>query len=115
MASKPKRTTKPGTGRCHHCGQPTKGGKFIPGHDAKLKAELQKDFAPESFVEARMRGWYHGAMPEGEATKLWEELKGDQDRSAAWLAERNRQRWVATGTQTPVGADAAEADEEAGQ
>lgn len=24
------------------CGKPTKGGKFLPGHDAKLRASIEK-------------------------------------------------------------------------
>lgn len=34
------RTRTARVGRCEHCGEPTGGGKFRPGHDAKLKSEL---------------------------------------------------------------------------
>lgn len=30
------------TGSCLHCGEPTKGGKFLPGHDAAWLANLVK-------------------------------------------------------------------------
>ncbi len=32
--------SKPKVGRCEHCGEPTGGGRFLPGHDAKLKGKL---------------------------------------------------------------------------
>lgn len=36
------RTPRVKEGTCGHCGAQTKGGKFVAGHDAKLKGELQK-------------------------------------------------------------------------
>lgn len=36
----PKAEKAPGSGRCAHCGEPTKGGIFVVGHDAKLKGVL---------------------------------------------------------------------------
>lgn len=33
-------TNEDGTAACWHCGLPTRGGDFLPGHDAKLVAVL---------------------------------------------------------------------------
>lgn len=63
---------RPTTGICHHCGGLTKGGKFIAGHDAKLKGELIREAdegAAEAVAEAMIRGWYKiGRFPDLEAT-----------------------------------------------
>jgi hypothetical protein len=45
---------------CAHCGEPTKGGTFVMGHDAKLKGILMRaggDGDVESIVELALRGW----------------------------------------------------------
>jgi hypothetical protein len=55
--SKPRAPRKAGSGFCEHCGEPTKGGRFIPGHDAKLKGELQREGTPEAIAEKVIRGW----------------------------------------------------------
>jgi hypothetical protein len=44
-------------GRCEHCGEPTKGGRFIPGHDAKLKGELVREGTIEAWAEQIIRNW----------------------------------------------------------
>lgn len=36
------RTPRPTSGQCECCGAPTKGGRFAPGHDARLKSRLRK-------------------------------------------------------------------------
>lgn len=46
--------------RCEHCGEPTKGGKFVAGHDAKLKGlllEAGKALDPDAVAEMLTRGW----------------------------------------------------------
>lgn len=50
-------------GRCEHCGEPT-GGRFAPGHDAKLKAGLTEQAmnaprakAAEAWAEMILRDW----------------------------------------------------------
>lgn len=52
------------SGNCECCGAPTKGGRFLPGHDAKLKSRLRRQRAygtPEQQESARTelasRGW----------------------------------------------------------
>jgi len=41
---------------CIHCGEPTKGGKFLPGHDARMVAELiRKAVDDKSLTQAQAR------------------------------------------------------------
>lgn len=51
---------KPTSGRCEHCGQPTKGGKFVAGHDAQLKGVLlraAREGDVEAYAEMVWRRW----------------------------------------------------------
>lgn len=57
-----------GGGHCHHCGEATKGGRFIPGHDAKLKGDLIREATTEAEAERIIRRWTH--EPEKMASKL---------------------------------------------
>lgn len=62
--------SRPAVGACEHCGEPTKGGRFVPGHDAKLKGDLGREAQSTdpairipALVEARLRSmdsskWY---------------------------------------------------------
>jgi hypothetical protein len=50
-------------GRCEHCGEPTRGGRFLPGHDAKLKGELIREATPEADAEREIRGWGPALLP----------------------------------------------------
>lgn len=55
--------------RCEHCGEPTKGGKFVAGHDAKLKGELltaAKELDAEALAEIITRSW----LKEGTKTTI---------------------------------------------
>lgn len=67
----PKKRTpsnRPTSGRCEHCGEPTKGGRFVAGHDAKLKGQLIREAGEGSVAavaEAMARNWYKpGRYPE---------------------------------------------------
>lgn len=54
------RTPRPATGNCECCGEPTRGGRFLPGHDARLKSRLRKASAEgdvEATSELELRGW----------------------------------------------------------
>lgn len=54
------RVQRPATGSCECCGEPTRGGRFIPGHDMKLKARLRKAAQSgdvEAATELEQRGW----------------------------------------------------------
>lgn len=51
---------KPTTGICECCGEATKGGRFLPGHDAKLVSVLRtkvKNGDVEAYEEMKRRGW----------------------------------------------------------
>ena len=45
-------------GTCEYSGEPTKGGRFRPGGDAKLKSYLLKEGNVESCAEMIARGWF---------------------------------------------------------
>lgn len=48
------------------CGGQTKGGKFIPGHDMKLKGTLKRAWAAgdqSAYEELSRRGWAPGQAP----------------------------------------------------
>jgi hypothetical protein len=74
-ASKPKRTQNPGpprpkSGKCECCGEATRGGRFLPGHDAKLASTLRERVVSgdkEAYAEMQRRGWL---------SKLPEKLRG---------------------------------------
>lgn len=59
-ASNRVREPKPKVGKCECCGEPTRGGKFLPGHDAKLASALRlrvKCGDQEAYKEMERRGW----------------------------------------------------------
>lgn len=54
------RVAKPTAGLCVCCSGPTKGGSFLPGHDAKYKSVLRKRAKTgdlEAQTELEQRGW----------------------------------------------------------
>jgi hypothetical protein len=81
--------TRPTSGRCEHCGEPTKGGRFVAGHDAKLKGDLIRAGGAgdvEAVVEAMFRSWYkQGRYPELEAEAFAIVQANNTDE---WLAQR---------------------------
>ena len=51
---------KPTTGKCECCGEPTKGGRFLPGHDARLASRLVQQALggdAAALEELRTRNW----------------------------------------------------------
>ena len=52
---------KPKVGACECCGEPTRGGRFLPGHDARLASALvtriRDNGDPEAYAEMERRGW----------------------------------------------------------
>lgn len=63
VAEKRARAKRPIEGRCQHCGEPTKGGLFAAGHDAKLKGELiraglEGDHEAVAEMMARGPAWF---------------------------------------------------------
>lgn len=54
------RTPRSTVGACECCGAATKGGKFLPGHDARLKSRLRsaaKSGDGDAKTELERRGW----------------------------------------------------------
>lgn len=54
------RVPRPAVGSCECCGEPTRGGRFLPGHDARLAARLVariKSGDPTAREEMVSRGW----------------------------------------------------------
>lgn len=94
------RVVRPKVGRCHHCGEETKGGLFVSGHDAKLKSELAKTVQGDgrkadrvaAAAELIARGWVKKALPEdllAEATVMVQKAKSPEE-FALRMAQR---RW----------------------
>jgi len=58
--TKPKKP-KPRAGKCECCGEPTRGGRFLPGHDARLAsalvARIRESGDLEAYAEMERRGW----------------------------------------------------------
>lgn len=86
-----KRVSRKRVSTCQHCGEPTRGGMFLPGHDAKLKSDLQAKVKDESkenqpgrlraVAELAMRGWPlpEGKVRESKAVDLGLKLAGRDD------------------------------------
>lgn len=54
------RQPRPTVGSCECCGEPTRGGRFLPGHDARLKSRLRKAAQGgdmDAATELEQRGW----------------------------------------------------------
>lgn len=93
-------------GRCNHCGLPTKGGRFVAGHDAKLKGELMRAATDESGLAGRAfaatleiiaRGWLkRPQLINSEVLKAAEDQyqEMNDEQVNLWLADRNRERWA---------------------
>lgn len=55
-----KKAAKPKIGKCECCGEPTRGGRFLPGHDAKLVSALMERIRSgdrEAYAEIQRRCW----------------------------------------------------------
>lgn len=86
MSTKPKPDCECG------CNEPTKGGKFLPGHDAKLKARLIREVIaggnPGAEQELASRGWIsHLERKLERMSKTPEQLEAER----AARAEQRRQ------------------------
>ena len=52
--------SRPTVGSCLCCGAPTRGGQFLPGHDAKLKSRLRGQMKRgdlDARIQLEQRGW----------------------------------------------------------
>lgn len=61
VKTKPIRKPKPKAGKCECCGEPTRGGRFLPGHDARLAsalvARVRTAGDEKAYAELVRRGW----------------------------------------------------------
>lgn len=84
------RVAKPKVGRCEHCGEPTKGGRFVAGHDAKLKGELKRAAEAgdvDALVELEVRNWPTHTAKVDDAFRAQAEQRLPQN-AKTWLAQR---------------------------
>lgn len=72
---------KSGSGHCEHCGLPTKGGRFVPGHDAKLKGDLQRE-AQSDDPKIRIPALVESAIRAADNTKWAIPPSNDEDANA---------------------------------
>lgn len=93
------RKVDPMGGRCNHCGEPTKGGRFVAGHDAKLKGDLKRAAIAgevDALVEILARGW----LPKGKSTSQYDAVMEqalvahEAEPSDATIARRTEARWA---------------------
>ncbi len=90
----PTRTTRPTTGRCEHCGAPTRGGRFVAGHDAKLKGELKRAAEAgdiDALLELHVRNWPTHTIKVDPAT-MTESLRILDTLPQGWLEQRTATR-----------------------
>ena len=93
----------PGGGRCQHCGEATRGGLFLAGHDAKLKGELMRAGQAgdvDAIVELHARGWFpkpgNRTIAKYPVAALTEaEAKHQAEPSDVTIERRTRDRWAA--------------------
>ena len=82
------------TGSCEHCGQPTKGGRFVAGHDAKLKGDLKRAAEAgdlDALVELIVRNWPVKNVKVDIEFMHRAELESTT-RGLTWLSQRNEER-----------------------
>lgn len=93
-AAKPAGTKRRG-GWCEHCGQATAGGRFAPGHDAKLKSELTNAAIdaddPEAYAELLVRKWPVPTQTHDDIVDLATSI-AQADDVDEWLTARNEAR-----------------------
>jgi hypothetical protein len=91
-----KRAPRNRVGVCEHCGEPTKGGRFVAGHDAKLKGDLKRAAEQgdvEALVELYVRDWpVKNVKADQPTTDAARTAYNGITKSATWLAARNLQR-----------------------
>lgn len=89
---------RPSSGACEHCGLPTKGGRFTPGHDAKLKGDLGRA-AQDTDPKVRIPALAESALRAADSSK-WAIEPLDEDAAEVdklvlqegFLASRNAAR-----------------------
>lgn len=82
-------------GRCHHCGEQTRGGNFAAGHDMKLKGILlraARDGDERALAEFMERGWFKDAKTHKVPQELVDAAEALGTNSSTWLTQRVEQR-----------------------
>lgn len=93
IAAHGERRSRGAGGRCEHCGVPTAGGRFAPGHDAKLKGALiraadQGDI--EACAELMLRNWTpNGRFEASVESRAFDLIQAD---TRLWLQNRIESR-----------------------
>lgn len=86
-------------GRCVHCGEPTKGGQFLPGHDTRLKGILKEQAGEGStlaWIELALRDWVR-LLPKTwtvptDAQELIDRYQQDENARAVFLRQQFERR-----------------------
>lgn len=100
-AVRERKPPKPKVGVCAHCGEATRGGTFVAGHDAKLKGILQRiaidqgassDARVDAIAEQLARGWHKGSWPDKLVTSL--RGTGDSDEAKAQSLKEQREHVI---------------------
>lgn len=84
---------RPTTGTCHCCGEATKGGLFVAGHDARLKGVLKKAAATGDAW-----AWAEATARANTKSEAWRP-KGESPEGAALLAEHGDEGTIALAVQ----------------
>lgn len=81
--------------RCHHCGEPTKGGSFVMGHDMKMKGMLLRAARAgdeRALAEFMARGWFKDARTHKIPDAVLAAADQVQWNSGPWLNARIEDR-----------------------
>ena len=62
------------TGSCLCCGEPTKGGLFLPGHDARYLARTVTEVKAGASLDDTMTAWHRAGISEALQAKLVKRL-----------------------------------------
>lgn len=85
----------PKVGRCQHCGLPTRGGKFLPGHDATLKGQLKRaaeEGSQTAGIELVLRGWWEDHMVGSDTADLLRQYESNPEAQAVFLQQQFERR-----------------------
>lgn len=94
------READPLGGRCNHCGEATKGGRFLAGHDAKLKGELMRQAQEDdtnAMLELLVRNWMKRpqVLDQNKLELARNALQGmNGTAEVEFLQKRNEGRWA---------------------
>lgn len=64
------KTPRKAAGTCLHCGEPTKGGLFLPGHDSAFLSETVKEIKMGASLDDTLTAWHRAGISEALQNKL---------------------------------------------